>query len=192
MMDWKRALSAEASRAASRGRWGRALMIAGWVHLAIFLGCQAIYDPKVASDPRHALLWIADLAALVLIFRVQAGRRWYGESAAAALVVRVWGTFSILAFNMATLNTLSGWSHDWFKPTWASLGTFGFATMAWLFGPRFLIPAVQMFFTGLLMVRFPGWNYLIYGLSWWLALQYVGWALERARYRDSAIAPEAM
>jgi hypothetical protein len=106
------------------------------------------------------------------------------------VVVRVWATYLILAFNAATMNSLMGWSADWFKPSWATLATFGFATMAWLFGLRFLIPAVQMYFTGLLMVQFPHYQYLIFGLSWWLALQAIGLVLRRPGVGSTILRPE--
>ena len=176
---WKAALAADVLRVAARDRWGWALMAIGWVHLAAFLTCQAIYDPARLSDPRHLALWLAELAAILGVMRWVAGPGWYRASAGSGLVIRVWVTFLILAFNVVSLNTLIGWKVDWFKPVWATLSSFGFATMAWLFGPRFLIPAVQMYFTGLLMVRFPRANYLIYGVSWWGALQGIGLALGR-------------
>jgi hypothetical protein len=67
-----------------------------------------------------------------------------------------------------------------------TLSTFLFAALAWLFTPKFLIPAVQMYFTALLMARFPGWNNLIYGLSWWVALMGTAQVVRR---RERAGAP---
>jgi len=78
---------------------------------------------------------------------------------------------------------MTGFTIDGFKPVWCTLGSFGFATMAWLFGPRDLVPAFQMDFNGLVMVRYPGWNYLIHGASWCLALQLLGLDLARRRSR---------
>ena len=177
---WKAALAADVTRVAARDRWGRALMAIGWVHLAFFLACQAIYDSNRLSDPRHLAIWLAELGTVVGVMWLVAGPGWHRASAGSGLVVRVWVTFLILAFNVVSLNTLMGWRVDWFKPVWATLSSFGFATMAWLFGPRFLIPAVQMYVTGLLMVRFPHWNYVIYGASWWAALQGIGLDLGRS------------
>ena len=71
-------------------------------------------------------------------------------------MARVWITFLILAFSSASLNSLVGFETDWFKATWATLATFGFATMAWIFHLGFLIPAVQMSLTALLIARHPG------------------------------------
>ena len=178
---WKAALAADAARVAARDRWGRAFIAIGWTHLAIFLGCQALYRPIKVTDPRFLALWVLDVIFVVGILRLVAGPRWYRASPGAALVVRVWATFLILSFNVMSLNVLTGWAVDWFKPVWAALSSFGFAMMAWLFGVRFLVPAVQMYFTGLLMVRFPHWNYTIYGVSWCAALQGIGWSLERLR-----------
>jgi hypothetical protein len=163
--------------------WGPALMAVGWVHLGFFLACQASYTAGVRAPWVSLLLWGSELAAVLLALRLVAGAGWFKASPAVGLVLRVWVTFLILSFNVASLNTLTGWALDWFKPVWCTLASFGFATMAWLFGLRFLVPAFQMYFTGLLMVRFPEWNYLIHGLSWCAALQYVGWDLHRRRAR---------
>src|SRR5437588_307481 len=51
--------------------------------------------------------------------------------------------------------------------------------VAWLFTPRLFILAVQMYFTALLMVRFPDQENLIYGVSWWLALLAIAWRIRR-------------
>lgn len=176
---WRSALAADLGSLARRGRWGLALMAVGWVHLAFFLACQHFHDPKVWDDKRHLALWALELATALGIFRARIGRGWFRASPGVGLVVRIWATFLILSFNVAVMNSLTGWSMDWFKPVWATLSTFGFATMAWLFGARFLLPAVQMSFTGLLMIRFPAWNYLIYGVSWWAALQGIGLSIHR-------------
>ena len=183
------ALRQDASDASAKRRWGLALMAVGWVHLAAFLTCHAIKDPTVRSDPRHAGLWALDVAGSLIAIRLVAGPAWFRASPASVLIARFWGTFLILAFNLAVLNAASGWEHDWFKPVWCVLSSFGFAAMAWVFGTRLLLPAVLMWATGLLMVRFPNWNYPIYGVSWWAALQGVGGWLEwrrRVRVRAGA------
>lgn len=170
-------------RVAVRDRWGRGLMAIGWVHLGFFLVCQVLYARGDRAPGHFIPLWLADLATVLATFRLIVGPGWMRGTPLAGVVVRVWATYLILTFNAATMNSLMGWSADWFKPTWTTLATFGFATMAWLFGLRFLLPAVQMYVTGLLMVRFPEYNYLIFGLSWWLALHAIGLALERRRAR---------
>jgi hypothetical protein len=166
---------------AKKRRFGASLIVVGWVHLAAFLSCQAIVSSAVKSDPRHLALWVGDLAACLAAIRFISGAGWHRASRAATLIARIWATFLILAFNLATLNGLAGWSHDWFKPPWATLSSFGFAVMAWLFDSRFLVPAVQMYLTGLLMITFPAWNYAIFGVSWWLVLESLGgWLAYRA------------
>jgi len=181
LAQWKARLAAEVGAAAVRDRWGMALMAVGWVHLGCFLACQALYEPGRFDDLRYPGLWVLELLAVAGVMRGIAGRGWYRASPGVGLVVRIWATFLILSFNVVTLNSLTGWALDWFKPVWATLSTFGLATMAWLFGARFLVPAVQMYVTGLLMVRFPAWNYLIYGVSWWAALQGIGLSIRRRR-----------
>jgi hypothetical protein len=180
---WKSEFLAELDLTAARDRWGLALMIVGWVHLAGFLACQWLYREDVRSDMRHPGLWFLEFVAILLVFRVASGPGWWRASPSAAVMVRLWGTFLILTFNVATYNTLTGWAVDWFKPVWATLSTFGFAALAWLIDLRFLVLAVQMYFTGLIMVRFPHQNYAIYGVSWWAALHAIGITLERRRRR---------
>src|SRR5262245_55144101 len=96
---WQNMLRAEAMQSASSGRWSIAFAVIGWVHLVAFSICQAIVDPKLQSDPRHAGLWIADVLVVIATFQAFAGRRWYRETAAAGLIVRIWGTFLILSFS---------------------------------------------------------------------------------------------
>ena len=186
---WKFLLMADLCEQAVRRPWGPAVMAVGFVHLAFFVVCQACYTAGVRAEWVSVALWGSEVAAVLGVMRAVAGRGWAHESPAVGLILRVWVTFLILSFNAATLNTLTGWSVDWFKLVWCTLSSFGFATMSWLFGTRYLVPAFQMYFTGLLMVRFPQWAYLIHGLSWCAALQYVG--LDLARRRARLIARDA-
>ncbi len=182
--DWKAALEAELDRTIvqGRGRWSRALMVVAWIHLATFAACQAVHDPLVERNVRHLLLWIAELVAVIVAMRKVAGLGWFWSSPAINIIARLWVTFLILSFNVATLNALTGWESLWFKASWGTLSTFLFAVLAWLFSSKFLIPAVQMYFTALLMARFPDWNNLVYGVSWWLALAETAWVV-RSRER---------
>jgi hypothetical protein len=181
--DWQTALHAEMKQVGLRRQWGRALMAVAWVHLVFFGACQAVYYWGHKSQWLTLLLWALELGAVLLAMRRVAGRDWIRESPGVALVVRIWITFLILSFNVASLNRLTGWTIDWFKPAWCTLASFGFATLAWLFGARFLIWAVQMYFTGLLMVAFPRANYLINAVSWFVILHVIGRDLEQRRAR---------
>jgi hypothetical protein len=176
---WKSFLAGDMNRAISQGRWSSALMVIAWVHLLCFLVCHVLYHPSVQSDMRHPVLWALELLVVLAVMWRVIGPGWYRTAPAISLVVRLWITFLILSFNLAVLNTLTGFEHDWFKPVWGTLSTFLFASLAWLFTPRFLILAVQMWVTGLLMVKFPGWNYLIYGISWWMALMGIALCLQQ-------------
>ena len=168
---------------ARRDRWDVALMLVGFAHLAMFLVCQTLYTRGDRAETHFMALWGMELLAVLGIFRLVAGRGWHRASPLAGVIVRVWATFLILSFNVASLNTLTGWTLDWFKPVWATLSTFVFAMLAWLITPRFLWLAVLMYFTGLSMVRFPAWNYLIYGVAWFVALQAIALDLRRKRAR---------
>ena len=183
LSEWKPRLVADLERVALRDRWGLGLMVVGWSHLAFFLLEQALFTAGIVSRPLFVALWGAELVANIVLFGRVVGRGWSRATPLAGIMVRLWATFLILSFNVASLNTMTGWSLDWFKPVWATLSTFGFMMMAYLINPRYFALAVQMYFTGLLMALFPAWNYLIYGLSWWASLQGVGVILERRRAR---------
>jgi hypothetical protein len=178
---WRGLLREDLDRTIVRGggRWSRALAAVAWIHLGAFLACQALYDPNLQRDPRLVLLWGVELAAVLGAMRAIAGRRWFATSPAIGVVTRLWGTFLILSFNLVMLNALTGWESRWYKPAWGTLSTFFFATMAWLFTPRFFIPAVQMYFTALLMVEFRNEENLIYGISWWIALLGIARSIHR-------------
>ncbi len=182
---WKAELREDLNRALEQGggRWSRVIAAIGWIHLAGFLICQALYDPTLLRDPRVLYVWIGELAAVLATLRVVAGPGWMRSSPAIGVVVRLWGTFLILSFNVVMLNELLGWEMRWYKPVWGTLSTFFLASLAWLFTPRLFIPAVQMYFTALLMVRFPHAENLIYGVSWWLALMGIA---HRVRLRGLA------
>ncbi len=167
---WRRLLLDEMRESAVRDRLARGLMGVGWIHLLCFVGCQAVYDPSILTDLRHPLLWLTELVAVLFFLRKSLGAGWIRSSAAINLAAKFWTTFLILSLNLVTLNAITGFELAWFKPVWATLSTFFFASMAWLFTPLFFIPAVQMWATGLLMVKLPDWCFLIYGISWWFAL----------------------
>ena len=181
LLGWKADLKEELDAALERGegRWSRAIAAVGWTHLASSLLCQAIYVPDLQRDPRLFYVWMGELAAVVLGLRMTAGRGWFRSSPAIGVVVRLFGTFLILSFNLLMLNELFGWETRWYKPAWATLSTFFFASLAWLFTPRMFIPAVQMYFTALLMIRFRHLDNLIYGVSWWLALMGISYRVRR-------------
>lgn len=182
---WKAAIIADLGRIVARDHWGRALMIVGWIHLGWFTLYQALYTAGGYPDALFAFLWLVELISVLALLRALLGRGWFRCTPMAATVVRVWATFFILAFNVAMLNNMTGWQVDWFKLVWTTLSSFGFATMAWLLHLSFLVFAFQMYFTGLLMVRFPAWSYLIFGASWCVALQVIGLVLERRGTRAS-------
>jgi hypothetical protein len=180
---WKTLLVDDLKRVAARDRWGLALMAVGWVHLAFFLVNQLLFSWDDPSDAHFVGLWVLEVAAVVGTIRLVAGPGWHRATPLAGIIVRVWATFLILSFSVATLNSLSGGTIDWFKLAWCTLSSFGFATMAWLLSVWFLVPAFQMYFTGLLTVTHPGLSYLIHGASWCLALQAIGLVLELRRAR---------
>lgn len=178
---WKNALIEDLNRSTVRNRLARGLAGVGCIHMASFLLCQAMYNPDGRADLRHPLLWLLELAAVLVFLRISLGRDWTRSSEAINLVAKLWTTFLILSFNLVTLNAMTGFELAWYKPVWATLSTFLFASLAWLFSPWFLVPAVQMWLTGLLIINLPDWAFLIYGVSWWLALMGIAFRMERRR-----------
>jgi hypothetical protein len=179
--EWKDGLAADLGRVAVRDRWGLALIATGWLHLAVFLGCQILVSLDLLGGGPYLALWSIELLGMFVIFRRVAGRGWAYRTPLAGVVLRIWVTFLILAFNAMALNNLTGWSLVWFKPVWATLSSFGFAAMAWLVNPWFLLVAVQMYLTGLLMAMNNATGYAVYAVSWWGALQAIGLVLEWRR-----------
>ncbi|MBX6314514.1 MAG: hypothetical protein IRY99_16610 [Isosphaeraceae bacterium] len=180
---WKAAWVEDLDRVAARDRWGLALMAIGWVHLAFFLGCQWLQAHGDHAGWKYLAIWILEVLTILGAVRRIAGRGWYRTSPLAGLIARVWGTFLILSFNAVSLNSLYGLDRIWFKSVLATLSAFGFMMMAYLVSLRFFWLAVQMYFTGLLVYKFPALDYLIYGLSWCMALQAMGLIVHRRRAR---------
>ena len=168
---WKALLRQEIDQALIRGggRWSRALMTVAWIHLLAFVVCHSMHSPRQESDPRHILVWFIELVSVFVAMRLVVGKGWFWSPEAIHFIGRLWLTLLILSFSLSTLNATIGWQTLWFKAAWGTLSSFFFATLAWLITPRFLILAVQMYVTALLMARFMDWNNLIYGVSWWLA-----------------------
>lgn len=180
---WRDALRTDMSRELDDPRWPRALIGVGTVHLACFVACQLLSEPVSRRDLRFLVIWFVELVAVFATMRLLAGRHWIRRSAAVNLAAKFWTTFLILSFNVVALNSVIGIELPWFKPVWASLSTFLFAALAWLFTPLFFIPAVQMWATGMLMADFPDHAYLTYGVSWWIALAGVALYIRRAHPR---------
>ncbi len=182
---WKNLLRQELDRTFvnGNGRWSRAFTAVAFIHLVAFLVCHALYIPGRPADLRHLLVWFTELVAVFVAMRAIAGKRWFWSPPAIHLIGRLWLTFLILSFSLSTLNATIGWETRWYKAAWGTLSSFLFATLAWLITPRFLILAVQMYVTALLMARFMDWNNVIYGVSWWLALMEIAWTV-RMRERE--------
>ena len=188
---WKGLLGEELDRALIRGdgRWSRALMAVAWIHLLAFLVCHTLHSPSQDSDPRHILVWFIELVTVFVAMRIFAGKGWFWSPEAIHFIGRLWLTLLILSFSLSTLNATIGWHTLWFKAAWGTLSSFFFATLAWLITPRFLILAVQMYVTALLMARFMDWNNVIYGASWWLALMEVAWMVRRRTTGQTTASP---
>ena len=166
-------------REARSRRLGVGFVWLGWFHCLIFACCEFLYLRGDRAAIHYLPLWGIDLAFAVLILRhrlpITPGS---GERGWNPVALRVWLTFAILCFSSASLNSLTGFEVDWFKISWSLLGTFAFATMAWIFHLAFLIPAVQMSLTGLLIAACPRHSYLIFGVSWLVILNALGCLLE--------------
>lgn len=181
---WRVELIADLDRVAARDRWGYAMMAIGAIHFAAFSLCELRYTSGDLREAPYVAIWLMELVAVLLTMQYYGGRYWWRASPLAGVLGRVWGTFLLLSFNLTTMNSMLGLDYpEWFKPALTNLATFGFATTAYLLTPRYFIPAVGMYFTGLLMVAFPRHAYIIHGTAWLLTLESLGVILERRRRR---------
>ena len=183
--DCRAAWVADLDREAQRHRWGLALLAIGWVHLGCFLLCEWMHVTGDRHNWHYVTLWICEFAMVLGVFRLLAGPGWMRSTPLAGILARVWGTVLILSFNLASLNTLSGLDIEWFKPVLCTVAAFGFMMMAYLVSAWFFAAAVQMYFTGLVMVNYLDLAYLIHGVSWWAALMVIGGQMELRRRRAS-------
>ncbi|MFO0957444.1 MAG: hypothetical protein U0800_08245 [Isosphaeraceae bacterium] len=183
---WRGALSADARNTLARGRWPAAFLAIGWIHLAYFVVLQLIDDNQPHSDLRHPLVWILELLTILGVLTWAGGLRWFAASPAVSVFARLWGTFLILSFNLSAMNAQTGWSMNWYKPVWANLSAFLFAMLGSFFQPRYFLLACLMFVTGLAMLHLPDWDYLIYGVSWWICIEIIGIGLLRRKRVDAA------
>lgn len=179
---WKTDLVADLDRVAARDRWGRAFLAIGATHCAAFATCEVMYTSGDRRESPYVAIWLLELAAVLLTMQFVAGRYWWRATPLAGILGRVWGTFLLLSFNLTTMNSMTGIdASQWFKPALTNLASFAFAITAYLVSPRYFIPAVQMYLTGLLMIRFPDHGYVIHGVSWFITLVALGVILERRR-----------
>ncbi len=172
---------ADLDRVAARDRWGAALAALGCVHLVFFATCQVMHTSGDRSNWHYPTLWLAEVATALAVLAAIAGRGWARSTPLAGLVARVWGTVLILSLSLASMNAISGFDVEWFKPVLCTLATFGFMMMVYLVSAWFFAAAVWMSLTGVLMVNMLNLGYIIHGISWWVALVTIGATLEVRR-----------
>lgn len=177
---------------ARQRRWDLSLILIGWLHLAAFLICYyltTVLDYHEA--PGYLAVWFTEMAAMWIIFRLCGGRRRRDLPARAVelFVRRVWITYFILAFNLASMNTLRQHAMLEFFPAFASLASFGFIMMGIAVHWRFFVAMLVMFAAGLLMAAFFWHGFLIFAIAWWIVLNGIGIAIFQSR-RMSQSAPD--
>ncbi len=169
-------------RDARSNRLGAGLSLVGWFHLLLFGSCEVLYGQGDRAALHFIPLWFLDVVFTLLVLHHRLPSIGSPGSARSFRVAfRIWITYTILCLTSASLNSITGFQVDWFKVSWAMLATSSFATMAWIFHPGFLIPAVQMSITALLIASHPDHAYAIFGVSWFLTFQGFGVLLERNR-----------
>ena len=182
------------TRLARRRRWGLSLVLVGWLHLLAFLLCDYLtVGLRYDEAPGYLAIWIVELCGMGLIFRLCGGPRSAELSPPLArLVVRVWVSYFLLAFNLCSMNALGG--HRMFElfPAMASLASFAFLVMTFTVHRRFFAAVLVMFPAGLLMAAFLPHSYLIFALAWWLVLNGVGLTLLRGREPSPDLPPAAV
>ncbi|PWT88700.1 MAG: hypothetical protein C5B56_08320 [Proteobacteria bacterium] len=176
---------------AARRRWGRSLMLVGWLHLLAFSLCYYLTQNNHHDSLSYLAIWVGELLGVWVIFRVSGGPR-PADPAPQPLecfVQRVWIAYFVLAFNLCSLNTLRGHFLFEFFPAMASLASFAFIVMSVTLSRRFFAAVLVMFASGLLMAAFLLHAFLIFAVAWWLVLNVTGLELER-RGRRNEVAPE--
>jgi hypothetical protein len=166
-------------RLAQERNWGLSLCLIGWLHLLAFLSCYYLTIVQDYHDaPGYLAIWIGELCGVGLIFWLCGGPR-SGEASPplARLIVRLWISYFVLAFNLCSMNTLRG--HQMFElfPAMASLASFAFLVMTFSISGRFFWAVLVMFASGLLMSAYLLHAYLIFALAWWLVLNGIGLTL---------------
>ena len=170
-------LRAEFLRKTDLPRLGSALRAVGWIHFGCFLVCQIIYTSGNRDAWPILAVWATELVAVLGAMRWILGVGWRFQSTLMGMIFKIWVTFLILSFNMASLNQFTGFGIEWFKPAWVTLSTFVFMMLTFLFSPWFFLGAAQMYFTGLLMILLPAWTFGLYGLAWCVSLNTIGGVL---------------
>src|SRR5262245_11154559 len=100
----------------ARDHWGRAIAAIGWMHLGASIRLQWFFATGRRTEWYYVATWASEVLGIVLIMRTVAGRGWYRASPALGVVVRIWATYLILAFSMASTSHLSGSAFEWYRP----------------------------------------------------------------------------
>jgi hypothetical protein len=160
-------------------RWGGSLVLVGWLHLLAFSLCYYLTIVRHYHESAGYLaVWVGELLAVGLIFRLRGGPRPAGEPPPLVrFIARVWIAYFLLAFNLGSMNTLRG--HDLFElfPAMASLASFAFLVMTFAVSRWFFTTVLVMFAAGLLMAAYLLHAYLIFAVAWWAVLQGIGGVL---------------
>jgi hypothetical protein len=181
-----------AERARSR-RWGLSLVLVGWLHLAAFSLCWSLTVFRHYHEaPGYLAIWLGEMLGMGLIFRLCGGPAPAEEQPPLQrFVVRVWVSYFLLAFNLASMNTLRGHAMFELFPATASLASFAFLVLTFAVDRRFFAAVLVMFAAGLLMAANLLHAYLIFALAWWLVLCGIGLKLSRASSRGEGRQPAA-
>jgi hypothetical protein len=178
---------------ALRRHWDLALVLVGWLHLLAFGCCYCLtVVANYHEAPGYLALWAGELLGAALIFRACGGSRSAGPAPGPLLrlVRRVWIAYFILAFDLASLNTLRGHRLFEFFPAIRPLASFAFLIMTALVSRRFFGAVLVMYASGLLMAAHLLHAYLVFGVAWWLVLNWTGISLCWRR-RNGQEAPAA-
>jgi hypothetical protein len=116
-------------------------------------------------------VWLVQLLVLWATVRFITGRPRTQESPLETMNKRIWTIFLFLCINVAILNVVSGQPIFRFMPVLATLSALAFACVTTLISRRFIAAGLTMFFTGMLMARYPSYEFLIYGSGWLLVLE---------------------
>ena len=180
-------------RLARERRWGPALVLVGWLHLAAFSLCHYLtIVVNYHESAGYLLIWLSELCGVWLCFRIVGGARRADQPVQRLeqFVRRVWIAYFVLAFNLGSLNTLRGHHMFEFFPAMASLASFALIVMSIVLDARYFVAVLVMFAGGLVMAGEFIYVYQIFAVLWWLVLNGIGLTLWCSRQTEPEQHPE--
>lgn len=178
------ALLTRLEETAARENHGLIYTLLGWEHLGACVLTNYLIEVVRLEHPHrwpYLLPWVAWIFLALATVRLVRGAVPEGRSPLGVMLFRTWLIFFLLCGNVVALNLAAGLPLLVFLPVLATLSSFALSLLTALVSRRFLPAVLLMIATGLAIARFPEYGFAIYGVSWLVILQTLGWVLLRRR-----------